>query len=125
MKALVWQGPREMTLEGVAFALDAVGKAVTREQCVSAVECGGTVRLSGLHEETSAMPVADTIRKEITAQGTFCYTPGDFSEAIHLHEPNVVSLGPWVTEAPLGDGREWFERLVGDPGQVAKVLLVP
>lgn len=111
--------------QGVAFAVDAVGLAVTRAQCISAVERGGKVLLSGLHEETSAMPVADIIRKELTAQGTYCYTPRDFSEAIRLLDQGVVTLGSWVVEAPLSDGQDWFERLVGDLGQVAKVLLTP
>ena len=110
---------------GVSVALDAVGKAVTRKQCVSASERAGLVLLSGLHEETSAMPVADIIRAEITVQGTFCYTPEDVIEAIGLLDQGVVNVGPWVIEAPLSEGRAWFERLVGDPGQVAKVLLVP
>ena len=37
----------------------------------------------------------------------------------------VVSAGDWVIDAPLADGAMWFDRLVGDPGPVAKVLLVP
>ncbi len=111
--------------QGVSRALDAVGKAVTRRQCVSATERAGLVLLSGLHEETSAMPAADIIRGEITVQGSFCYTPSDVSQAISLLDEGVIAIGPWATEAPLGDGRAWFERLVGDPGKVAKVLLVP
>jgi 2-desacetyl-2-hydroxyethyl bacteriochlorophyllide A dehydrogenase len=110
---------------GVVLALDAVGKAVTRKQCVAAVERAGRVLLSGLHEETSEMPVADIIRGEITVQGTFCYTPDNVREAISLLDQGAVRLGSWIVDAPLAEGRAWFERLVGDPAQVAKVLLVP
>ncbi|MBN1249847.1 MAG: alcohol dehydrogenase catalytic domain-containing protein [Anaerolineae bacterium] len=110
---------------GVAIALDAVGKALTRAQCVAATMRGGRIMLSGLHEETSAVPVADVIRKEQTLQGTFCYTPADMRAAIELLDQHVVTLGDWLTQAPLADGGEWFARLVGDPGSVAKVLLVP
>lgn len=110
---------------GVPFALDAVGKAVTRAQCVAAVERGGKVLLSGLHEETSEMPVADIIRKELTAQGTFCYTPADISEAIHLLDEGAVEPGDWVIDAPLAEGGTWFDRLVDDEAQAAKVLLKP
>jgi threonine dehydrogenase-like Zn-dependent dehydrogenase len=39
--------------KGAAAAVDAVGKAVTRDQCVKSVRPGGSVILSGLHEETS------------------------------------------------------------------------
>jgi threonine dehydrogenase-like Zn-dependent dehydrogenase len=110
---------------GVSISLDAVGKAVTRAQCVAATARGGHVMLSGLHEENSAVPVADVIRKEQTLQGTFCYTPADMRAAIELLSAGVVSPGPWLAEAPLGDGGIWFARLVGDPGPVAKVLLTP
>lgn len=110
---------------GVPFALDAVGKAVTRAQCVAAVEPGGKVLLSGLHEETSAMPVADIIRKELTAQGTFCYTPADINEAIRLLDQEAVQPGDWVTDAHLAEGGAWFNRLVDGEAQVAKVLLKP
>jgi 2-desacetyl-2-hydroxyethyl bacteriochlorophyllide A dehydrogenase len=110
---------------GVSCALDAVGKAVTRRQCVAATERAGLVLLSGLHEEVSEMPVAEVIRSEITLQGTFCYTPDNVREAISLLDRGAVSFGSWVIDAPLDEGRAWFERLVGDPGEVAKVLLIP
>ena len=58
-------------------------------------------------------------------QGTFCYTPVDMRQAINLLSKGVISAGDWLVEAPLRDGGTWFARLVGDPGSVAKVLLVP
>ena len=111
--------------EGVAVSMDAVGKAVTRAQCVAATVRGGRVVLSGLHEESSNMPVADIIRKEQVIQAAFCYTPANVREAMDLLDRGVVSAGDWVIDAPLADGAAWFDRLVGDPGPVAKVLLVP
>ncbi len=111
---------------GAALAVDAVGKAVTREQCVAATRPAGTVILSGLHEETSAMPVADVIRREITLHGSFCYTPQDFQRAGELLAKGAVQIEPWIIEEPLSRGGEWFERLSADtPGGVTKVLLTP
>ncbi|OGV64455.1 MAG: hypothetical protein A3K19_21235 [Lentisphaerae bacterium RIFOXYB12_FULL_65_16] len=110
---------------GVAVALDAVGTAATRKQCVAAARSAGTVILSGLHEETSAMPAADIIRREIVVRGSFCYTPANFAAALDLLARGVVRLAPWIVEAPLADGGQWFERLCATPGGVAKVLLVP
>jgi 2-desacetyl-2-hydroxyethyl bacteriochlorophyllide A dehydrogenase len=110
---------------GVSISLDAVGKAVTRAQCVGATARGGQVMLSGLHEETSAVPVADVIRKEQTLQGTFCYTPTDMRTAIALLSEGRVTLGDWLVEAPLADGGAWFGKLVSGPGQAVKVLLAP
>ena len=110
---------------GVDVALDAVGAAITRAQCIQAVRRAGRVILSGLHDEVSTMPVADVIRKELTLQGSFCYTPDDFQTALTMLSEGRLTVGRWVVTAPLVEGRAWFERLVGDPGSIAKVLLVP
>ena len=110
---------------GVAVAVDAVGAAVTRAQCVAATRTLGRVVLSGLHEETSALPVADVIRRELTLQGSFAYSPDNFREAIVWLQEGRVPLDPWVVEAPLAEGGAWFDRLIDGPGAVAKVLLVP
>ncbi len=111
---------------GVAAGIDAVGKAVTRQQCIAATRTGGLVILSGLHEETSQVPVAEVIRREITLKGSFCYTPVDFQKAIAWLEKKAASLEPWVVQARLSEGGAWFERLSAEkPEGVAKVLLVP
>ena len=110
---------------GAAASCDAVGTGLTRTQCVSATRSAGTVILTGLHEETSAMPVADIIRREIVLHGSFAYTPSNFADALRRLEGGEMRLDPWIVEAPLSDGGMWFQRLVEEPGAVAKVLLVP
>ena len=110
---------------GVAVSVDAVGSALTREQCVSATRASGRLILSGLHEESSAMPVAAMIRQEISAKGSFAYTPANFARALDLLGQGAIRLDPWIVEAPLGEGGQWFERLIEAPGDVSKVLLVP
>ena len=111
--------------QGVAVSVDAVGSAITREQCIAATKTSGTLILSGLHEEASAMPVAAMIRSEITAKGAFAYTPANFARALELLGQGAVRLDPWIHEAPLGEGGQWFERLIEAPGAVSKVLLAP
>lgn len=110
---------------GVPVAVDAVGTATTRAQCVAALQPTGTLVLSGLHEETSAMPVAAIIRKEIVARGSFAYAPADFSLALELLNEGKIRLDPWIIEAPLAEGAAWFDRLIEAPGNVSKVLLTP
>jgi threonine dehydrogenase-like Zn-dependent dehydrogenase len=109
---------------GAAAAVDAVGMAVTRAQCVAATCSTGTVILSGLHEETSAIPAADIIRREIKVKGSFAYSPENFARAVDLLAQGAVGLDPWTVKAPLAEGGLWFDRLVAGTG-VAKVLLVP
>ncbi len=110
---------------GVEVAVDAVGTAITRQQCISAAMPTGTVILSGLHEETSVMPAADIIRREIVVRGSFAYSPANFAAAIDLLAQGKIRLDPWIVEAPLADGGQWFDRLIDAPGNVSKVLLVP
>ena len=110
---------------GVVVSVDAVGSALTREQCVAATGASGTLILSGLHEESSVMPVADMIRKEILAKGSFAYTSANFARALELLGQGAIRLDPWIHEAALSEGGDWFERLLDAPGDVAKVLLAP
>lgn len=110
---------------GVPVSVDAVGAAATRASCVSATRSAGTLILSGLHEETSAMPAAEIIRREITVRGSFCYTRENFAAAIAALQSGSIRLDPWIVEAPLEDGGAWFDRLIDAPGAVAKVLLIP
>jgi threonine dehydrogenase-like Zn-dependent dehydrogenase len=110
---------------GVPVSVDAVGMAVTRSQCVAATLATGKVILSGLHEETSAMPAADIIRREIVVKGSFAYSPANFAAGLQLLAKGAIRLDPWIIEAPLAEGGHWFDRLVDAPGDVAKVLLVP
>lgn len=110
---------------GAVVSVDAVGTALTRDQCVAATRPSGTLVLSGLHEETSAMPVAAMIRGEIVARGCFAYSPANFARALDLLGQGAIRLDPWIHEAPLAEGGHWFERLIEAPGDVSKVLLRP
>jgi len=111
---------------GAPVVIDAVGKAITREQCMKAVRSRGQVVLSGLHEEVGMMPVAEAIRREIRLQGSFCYTQSDFRGAAARLAQGGIRLDPWMVEAGLEEGGRWFGRLLQEnPGGVAKVLLAP
>jgi threonine dehydrogenase-like Zn-dependent dehydrogenase len=109
---------------GATVTVDAVGTAGTRSQCTAATRSTGTLVLSGLHEETSAMPAADIIRREIVARGSFAYAPLDFAQALQYLAQGDMRLDAWMIKAPLSEGGMWFDRLVEGTG-VAKVLLVP
>ncbi len=110
---------------GAMGSVDAVGTGATRAQCIAATRSGGTVILTGLHEEASAMPVSDVIRREIVLHGSFAYTPANYADALARLARGEMRLSPWVVESPLGEGGPWFERLVAGEGNVAKVLLKP
>ncbi len=120
-------GPQE--LEGVTpeggfdVAVDAVGADATRRQCVELARPGGRVVFSGLHEAESPVPVNLAIRNELRLQGAFGYAPLDFELALRWLGEGKADLTPWTAHAPLGEGKAQFERLLSDPGKVAKILL--
>lgn len=116
---------QDMTGGGVDVAVDAVGTAQTRAQCIAATRAKGLIILSGLHEESSVMPAADIIRREIDVRGSFAYSPANFAKAVVLLGEGKIRLDPWIVEAPLSEGGAWFERLIEAPGEVSKVLLQP
>jgi len=110
---------------GVDLAIDAVGIAATRRQCIEAVMPGGRVVNIGLHEEESMLPMNLAVRKEVSIQGTFAYTPRNFLEALSWLAKGRIELAPWMIMTSLEQGPSWFERLISNPGPVAKVLLRP
>jgi threonine dehydrogenase-like Zn-dependent dehydrogenase len=110
--------------EGVDMAIDAVGANATRRECVEAVTPGGRVVLTGLHEEESPLQANYIIRNEINIQGSFAYTPLDFEAAFDWLAQGRIQIDPWLLKAPLAEGGAMFERLLSNPGPVAKILLV-
>lgn len=108
---------------GVDAAIDAVGLPVTRRQCVDAVMRGGRVIFVGLHEADSDLQANDIIRKEVRIEGSFAYAPLDFAEAFQWLAAGQAQIDPWLVKMPLSEGKAGFERLLGKPGPVAKILL--
>jgi threonine dehydrogenase-like Zn-dependent dehydrogenase len=109
--------------EGVAMAIDAVGANATRRECIDAVSPGGRVVFTGLHEEESPVPANYIIRNEINIQGSFAYTPLDFEDAFDWLAQGRIEIDPWLMKARLAEGGAMFEKLLSNPGPVAKILL--
>jgi threonine dehydrogenase-like Zn-dependent dehydrogenase len=109
--------------DGVDVALDAVGADATRRDCIQAVAWGGRVIFTGLHAEESTLQANYIIRSEITIQGSFAYTPLDFTDALAWLAAGRITIEPWILHAPLAEGGACFERLLTKPGPVAKILL--
>ena len=109
--------------KGVEVAVDAVGVGTTRNQCVQSVTPGGRVIFEGLHDAESMLPVNTMIRNEVTCIGSFAYSPLDFGTAVQWLAEGRIGLKGGIIESSLEEGAQWFERLLGNQGKVAKVLL--
>jgi 2-desacetyl-2-hydroxyethyl bacteriochlorophyllide A dehydrogenase len=108
---------------GFNMAVDAVGMDITRQQCMQAAKPGGRVIFSGLHAADSVLPINLAIRNELVMHGSFGYTPNDFETALQWLSEGKVDLKPWTTVEPLENGQACFERLLSNPGKLAKILL--
>jgi 2-desacetyl-2-hydroxyethyl bacteriochlorophyllide A dehydrogenase len=108
---------------GVDMAIDAVGATATRRECIEAVTPGGKVIFTGLHSEESNLQANYIIRNEINIQGSFAYTPLDFEDAFDWLVKDRIEIDPWLLKAPLAEGGAMFEKLLNNPGPVAKILL--
>ncbi|MBS4202130.1 galactitol-1-phosphate 5-dehydrogenase [Bacillus sp. FJAT-49732] len=104
-------------------AVDAVGIGITRLHCVEYVKPGGSVVFSGLHQNESSLPINDVIRNEIKMFGAFSNNPIDFETALQWITEGRVNIMPWTIHAPLEDGSACFEKLISDPGKIAKIML--
>jgi 2-desacetyl-2-hydroxyethyl bacteriochlorophyllide A dehydrogenase len=109
--------------EGFDVAFDAAGTDETRRRCIESVSPGGRVMFSGLHSADSPLPVNLTVRNELRLQGVFAYAPTDFELALRWLAEGKATLAPWTVRAPLEEGSSCFEKLLREPGKVAKILL--
>lgn len=103
-------------------AVDAVWADITRQQCIESTRPGGRAVFTGLHEAESTLPVNLAVRNELRLQGSFGYTPTDFELALQWLSEGRVNLTPWIMYSSLVEGGDCFEKLLTDPGKVAKIL---
>lgn len=109
----------------VDIAVDAVGSGATRRACVAATRSGGRVIWVGLHEPATELPINDLIRREITAYGSFAYTPLDFARALKALGEGRLGLDErWMRVEPLANGSACFEELISGSA-ASKILLRP
>ena len=111
---------------GAACVIDAVGSDATRALALQLVRPGGRVVYIGLHDESSLLAANYLVRQEITIQGSFAYTPADFTQALDLLERGVVTPGPaWIEERPLAEGGAAFAGLLDGTIATPKIILRP
>jgi 2-desacetyl-2-hydroxyethyl bacteriochlorophyllide A dehydrogenase len=111
--------------DGADLVVDCVGAAATKRVAIRHVRPGGTVVLLGLHDDDTALPSHELIRREIMLTGSFTYSDRDVRRALALRAAGRVRGDGWTTTRPLADGPEAFHELVHAPGGQTKILLRP
>lgn len=108
---------------GFDAVIDAVGLQVTRQQSLRLVKPGGKVIFSGLHAADSELPINDMIRNEWKLYGAFAYAADDFELAVRWISEGKIQFEQWTERLTLEEGKAGFEKLLDNPGGVAKILL--
>ena len=108
---------------GADLMLDAVGAEGTRQLAVELVKPGGMAVLVGLHEDETTLGFHDVVRRQITLQGSYAYTPEDFEQALAWISSGEAGIGELPPALPLERGPDAFARLVEGPQEQIKVFL--
>ncbi|MYD09868.1 MAG: alcohol dehydrogenase catalytic domain-containing protein [Chloroflexi bacterium] len=111
--------------EGVDLAIEAAGKAITRQQATQLLRPGGTAIFLALGAEPTPIDFMALVPRELHLRGTQCYTDADFALAIELLASGEIRVDPLISAMPLDKGSEAFEMLASNPGDLIKVILEP
>ena len=128
--ACVLAGPEEadaqagrLPEQGWDVVLDVVGTDRTRRDGLRWTRRGGVLVLVGLHEDESALPWRDVIRREVVVLGSNASNTGDFAQAVDWLVSGSAGFGLLPDHVPLEAGPETFARLAtGGVGPVKTFL---
>ena len=112
---------------GVDMAIDAVGQAITRQQCLASLKNGGVAVFIGLGKDHAVTPLncLDIVNKELRITGSYAYSNWEFTQALNFLERQKIKRTGWVEEIPLEDGPKAFENLAAGASRAAKIVLMP
>jgi L-iditol 2-dehydrogenase len=115
-RILAWSGG------GVDFAVDAVGKAVSRQNCIATAAPGSTVVWIGLNEDAGEIDGRAIVTREISIKGSYAYGFEDFRRALELLAQKAIPYGAFVSRHTLDEGQAVFEDLAGGRSAILKAL---
>ncbi len=79
--------------------------------------------LVGLHGDETTLGFHGLVRRQITLQGSYAYTPEDFEQALTWLSSGQAGIGELPPALPLERGPDAFARLVEGPQEQIKVFL--
>lgn len=128
--AVALAGPEEVDAQagdlpeqGWDVVLDVVGTDRTRRDGLRWTRRGGVLVLVGLHEDETALPWRDVIRREVVVLGSNASDAGDFAQAVEWLVSGRAGLGTPQDHVPLEAGPETLARLAGGGAGPVKTFL--
>jgi len=92
----------------VPLVFDAVGTGRTRAASCELVAPGGMILHIGLQDNEAGLDTRYLTLQEVTFKGSYCYSVGDFAEALGLLEAGHITGDGWSQVRPLSEGQASF-----------------
>ncbi len=111
--------------DGADIAMEVVGITPTINLAVHSVRKGGKVGAVGNLKATVDFPLQAVVTREIAVLGS-CASAGEYGEALQAVADGEIRVKPLMSAvAPISEGREWFQKLYRQEGDLLKVILHP
>ena len=109
---------------GAHVVIEAVGTEKAVQQSIQWAARGGKVVIVGLSQRMMSLDMHEIVNKEVRIEGSFLYDRREFQDILKQLPALKPSLDKIVSlTAPLAEGVELFERLVGMKDNLLKVVL--
>lgn len=117
---------RELTDgRGADVAIECVGATDPIRTAIQCVRKGGSVTLVGNVSPKVELPLQLVVSRQIRVQGS-CASCGEYPASIELMASGAIKVDSMISAvAPLGEGRQWFDRLYHKEPNLMKVILRP
>jgi L-iditol 2-dehydrogenase len=117
---------RELTDgRGADVAIECVGATDPIRTAIQCVRKGGSVTLVGNVSPKVELPLQLVVSRQIRVQGS-CASCGEYPASIELMASGAIRVDSMISAvAPLGEGRQWFDRLYHKEPNLMKVILRP
>ena len=106
----------------VDLIIDCVGSGITRKSSGDLVKPGGAIIHVGLQDSAEGLDTRFITLQEVAFVGSYCYTNGDFAEALALLANGDISRQGWSEIRPLSEGGAGFQD-IHDGRAVPKIIL--
>ncbi|NCB02856.1 MAG: galactitol-1-phosphate 5-dehydrogenase, partial [Spirochaetia bacterium] len=112
-------------LKGVDRVFEAVGATKPIQSALSIVRKGGSITLIGNVSPTIELPLQKVVTREISLYGS-CAISGEYEMVLDMMAKKKINVLQLVSvEAPLSEGKRWFDTLYNKTEDLLKVVLIP
>ena len=112
-------------VDGVDYAVDAVGAKVTKEQSIEVVRPGGAVCWLGLRDNMAALETFPVTLMQKAVTGSYSATEPEYLTAVRLLCEGKISAGNAVCTFPMNEAVEGFRRMADPAGGIVRAVILP